>query len=111
MGDLAARQRQKKLSELMIKLGGGTGFVLPDHTAQSEQVIHIVKEEGMGTIAPNDIQCRAATKTGTRHKDDIFFDEEMNTFSQYCEKHHVQDALARDNKAKKVTKYVASKGG
>ncbi len=107
MGDLVRRQTQKKLSELMIKLGGGSGFVLPDHTAQSEQVIHIVKEEGMGTIAPNDMQCRAATKTGLRHKEDIFFDADMNTFSQFCEDHHEQNALARMNKAKKVTKFVA----
>ncbi len=108
MGDLVARQRQKALSELMIKLGGGSGFALPDHTAQSEQVIHIVKEEGMGTIAPDDIQCRAATAKGLRHKEDIFFDEEMNTFSQYCEKHHEQDELARINEAKKVTKFVTT---
>ncbi len=106
MGDLVARQRQKVLSELMIKLGGGSGFVLPDHTAQSEQVIHLVKEEGMGTIAPNDTQCRAATAKGTRHKEDIFFDEEMNTWSQFCAKHHEQTELARANKASKVVKFV-----
>ena len=61
----------------------------------------------MGTIAPSDTQCRAATKTGTRHKEEIFFDEEMNTFSQFCEDHHMQNEAARMNKADKVKKFVA----
>ena len=61
----------------------------------------------MGTIAPNDMQCRAATKTGTRHKEDIFFDAEANTWSQFCEDHHIQNELARTNKADKVKKFVA----
>ena len=59
----------------------------------------------MGTIAPSDTQCRAATTKGNRHKEDIFFDEETQTWSQYCETHHNQDAEARFNKAKKVTKF------
>jgi len=109
MGNLVERQARKELSKLLLDLKPGSGVALPDHTAQSEQVISIVKEEGMGTIAPNDTRCRAATAKGNRCKDEIFFDEPMATFSQFCEDHHKQTEQSRSNKAKKVKKFVASK--
>lgn len=72
---------------------------------QSEQVLHFVRKEDMGTIAPVDTQCRAANLRGNRCKKEIHFDEEMNTWSQMCEKHHEQTVLARSNEARKVKKF------
>ncbi len=73
----------------------------------SESVIAIVREEGMEKgIPPVDMQCaaRGATK-GSRHKEEIFWDEDNRVWSSLCEKHTKQNDDARKNEAKKVVLY------
>jgi hypothetical protein len=75
--------------------------------ATEEKVIVVVREEGMAKgIPPQDMQCAAQGGTkGSRHKEDIFWDEDNRAWSSLCEKHSKQNADARDNKAKKVVLY------
>ena len=72
-----------------------------------EEVIVVVREEGMEKgIPPVDMQCAAqGTKKGTRHKEEIFWDEDNRAWSSLCEEHHKQNEDARQNKASKVTLY------
>ncbi len=76
--------------------------VQTDPTEQSEAVIVVMKEPG---IPPSDMQCAAANTRGNRHKEEIFWDEDSRTWSSLCEKHHLQNEAARQNKAKKVVLY------
>ncbi len=73
----------------------------------SESVIVVVREEGMEKgIPPVDMQCAAqGTKKGTRHKEEIFWDEDVRVWSSLCEKHTKQNNDARNNEAKKVLLY------
>jgi len=71
---------------------------------QSENVLVVVKEEGMEKgVPPSDMQCAAqGSKKGTRHKEEIFWDDELRLWSSLCEKHTEQNEQARVNEAKKV---------
>ncbi len=73
----------------------------------SESVIVVVREEGMEKgIPPVDMQCAAQGGTkGSRHKEDIFWDDDNRVWSSLCEKHTKQNDDARSNKAKKVILY------
>ncbi len=80
-----------------------------DPTEQSEEVIVVVRPEG-STIPPSDMQCAAqGSRKGTRHKEDIYWDEELELWSSLCEKHTNQNDEARLNKAKKVVLFKESK--
>lgn len=69
--------------------------------AGSEKVIVVMKEPG---IPPSDMQCAAqGTRKGTRHKEDIYWDKDLELWSSLCEKHSKQNDKARLNKAEKVT--------
>ena len=74
-----------------------------------EEVIVVVREERPMEkgVPPVDMQCAAANAKGNRHKEEIFWDEELRVWSSLCEKHHKQNEKARHNKAKKVTLYVS----
>ncbi len=73
----------------------------------SEKVIVVVREEGMEKgIPPVDMQCAAqGRKKGSRHKEEIFWDEDNRVWSSLCEKHTKQNDKARLNKDKKVVLY------
>ncbi len=72
-----------------------------------ETVIVVVREETMEKgIPPVDMQCVAqGSKKDTRHKEEIFWDEDLRVWSSLCEKHTKQNDEARENKAKKVVLY------
>ena len=76
--------------------------VQTDPTVQSEAVIVVMKEPG---IPPSDMQCAATNTRGNRHKEDIYWDEELELWSSLCETHTKQNDDARQNKAKKVVLY------
>ena len=60
-------------------------------------------------IPPVDMQCAAANTKGNRHKEEIYWDEDLRLWSSLCEKHTKQNDRARLNKdkAKKVLLYDA----
>ncbi len=77
--------------------------MITERTQQGEEVIVVMKEPG---IPPSDMQCAAqGTRKGTRHKEDIFWDKELELWSSLCKKHTEQNNKARLNKAKKVVLY------
>ncbi len=76
--------------------------MLTEHTQQGEEVIVVMKEPG---IPPSDMQCAAVNTRGNRHKEDIYWDEDLQVWSSLCEKHTKQNNDARQNKAKKVALY------
>jgi hypothetical protein len=73
-----------------------------------ESVIAVVREETMEKgIPPVDMQCAAQGGTkGSRHKEDIYWDEDNRVWSSLCEKHTLQNDDARNNEAKKVVLYT-----
>ena len=74
----------------------------------SESVIVVVREEGMEKgIPPVDMQCAAqGGKKGSRHNEEIWWDEDGRVWSSLCEKHTLQNEDARNNKAKKVVLFL-----
>lgn len=83
--------------------------VQTDKTEQSEKVIVVVRPEG-SAIPPSDMRCAAqGSRKGTRHKEEIFWDEDLELWSSLCEKHTKQNNKARLNKAKKVVLFEESK--
>jgi len=75
----------------------------------TESIIAVVREENMAEekgIPPVDMQCAAQGGTkGSRHKEEIFWDEDNRVWSSLCEKHTKQNDDARQNKAEKVVLY------
>ncbi len=67
-----------------------------------EEVIVVMKEPG---IPPSDMQCAAVNTRGNRHKEDIYWDADLEVWSSLCEKHTKQNDEARQNKATKVALY------
>ncbi len=53
-------------------------------------------------IAPSDTRCCAANTRGHRCKDDIWYEEESDTWSSMCEAHTERNEKARHGGAKKV---------
>ena len=70
----------------------------------TEDVIVVVRKETMEKgIPPVDMLCAAqGSKKGMRHKEEIYWDEELRLWSSLCEKHTLQNDEARVNKAQKV---------
>lgn len=110
MGNLEERIKETKIRKVMAEWLGIKGTVSPDHTAQSEQVIAIVRKEDMSSIPPNDTQCNADVE-GSRCEKEIAFNMTNYTWSQMCEAHDLQNENARANTpdVSKVLKFVESK--
>ena len=110
MGNLGERQRKKKLIELLSAAGiipGGAA--LPDHTSQAEDVSYFLGEEGEVRVAPSDTRCMAVnkrTKDG-RCKKEVWYNEELDSWSVLCEMHQAQNDKARFNEAKIVKLFEA----
>ncbi len=78
--------------------------VVNEPVGTSEGVIVVLGEEGMEKgIPPVDMQCAAeGSRKGTRHREEIFWDEALRLWSSLCEEHTHQNDLARLNEADKV---------
>ncbi len=107
MGDLKKRIKETSIRKVITEYLGIKGTVSSAHTAQSEEVIVIVRKEDMSSIAPSDTRCRADVK-GKRCSKETTFSLTEKSWSQMCEKHHEQNEKARMNKASKVVKFVES---
>ena len=107
MGDLEKRIKETEIRKLITEFLGIKGTAAPEHTAQSETVIAIVRKEAEMAIAPSDTQCRADVE-GNRCENEICFNMINFTFSQMCEEHDKQNEDARGNVkgATKVLKFV-----